>query len=81
MTPRPNCAASQFGCSCGNGPCKDEPKAIDLGLFTKTQPPLFTPTLKDGIAVIAFGIAMGLIVFGTMAALNLETQYRLEARI
>lgn len=67
-------------CGC-DGRCAAELKPIDLGRFTKTQPPLFTPTLKDGIAVIAFGLVMGLIVFGTMAALNLETQYRLEARI
>lgn len=72
MTPRPNCPASQFGCSCGNGPCKADP--YQHLIVENSRLNLW---LSIGVAVV-FSTAA---VLGYHAMARVAKAHEMEARV
>lgn len=61
-------------CNCQHGICWAQPESVPA--------PVIRFTARDHLTVIAFGLVMAALAFGTMKALDkYETQFAQEARI
>lgn len=66
-------------CGCDAGHCLMQ----DLGTHAKANDMrgVFCPSVRDLLALAAFGAMAALVAFGTMQAVNVERQMTLEARV